>query len=392
MGSERPPMPAVASRDWDLVVRCQAGDPAAFDELYTEYFPRLRRFCQRRLGDRQDAEDVAQEAFVRAWRALPRFAQDRRFYPWLTVIAANLCTDHQRRRWRSVPTADVDVLAESSTHDGAPTAEDHLWAARDARLARQALGRLSRDQQRLLELRAEAEWSTQRIAQHEGVSVTTIETRLWRARKALRRQFDLLSDGRAALGGAALSAAAAVRRWATGAAGRWGAGGPAGQGLRNALAAVAVTTAIATSAGVTPSSSATDPVPGRAAAAQVRDIQGPSSAPIVTTAGPTPSAPVPPVAASSGATSTSFPSATAPVAGPLPATTSTSSGAPLTAILGPLANEGSAASRTLVTVVTTAVSHAAAPVLATLDPPVSPAGPAVNAFAGLVPISLSGLG
>ena len=61
-------------RDRALVERCQAGDTAAFGNLYARYYERLLRFCLRRLNDRHEAEDAAQEAFARAWKALPRFA------------------------------------------------------------------------------------------------------------------------------------------------------------------------------------------------------------------------------------------------------------------------------------------------------------------------------
>ena len=70
-------------------------------EPLPRYYERLLRFCLRRLNDRHEAEDAAQEAFARAWKALPRFAGERRFYPWLTVIAGNICTDMLRRRSRS---------------------------------------------------------------------------------------------------------------------------------------------------------------------------------------------------------------------------------------------------------------------------------------------------
>src|SRR3982750_4446701 len=83
-------------RDRALVERFQSGDAAAFDELYRRYFSRLRRYCEKRVGDPHEAEEVAQEAFVRALRAMPGFAGDRRFYPWMTVIAQRLCIDHHR--------------------------------------------------------------------------------------------------------------------------------------------------------------------------------------------------------------------------------------------------------------------------------------------------------
>jgi len=85
-------------RDAALVERFQTGDEDAFADLYQRYFGRLRRYCLRRLGDPDDAEEAAQEALVRAYRALPTFGGDRRFYPWLRVIAANVCTDRAKRK------------------------------------------------------------------------------------------------------------------------------------------------------------------------------------------------------------------------------------------------------------------------------------------------------
>ena len=68
-------------RDRALVERCQAGDAAAFGNLYVCYYERLLRFCLRRLNDRHEAEDAAQEAFARAWKALPRSRASGAFIP-----------------------------------------------------------------------------------------------------------------------------------------------------------------------------------------------------------------------------------------------------------------------------------------------------------------------
>src|SRR5204862_4279643 len=89
------------NRDSLLVERFQSGDTEAFDDLYRRYYARLVRFCLRRVGDPHEAEEVAQEAFVRAYRALPRLTGERRFYPWMTVIAGRLCVDSHRRRSRT---------------------------------------------------------------------------------------------------------------------------------------------------------------------------------------------------------------------------------------------------------------------------------------------------
>src|SRR6266508_3786215 len=85
-------------RDAALVERFQHGDEDAFVDLYQRYYGRLRRHCMRRLGDAHDADEAAQEALLRAYRGLPNFNGDRHFYPWLRVIASNLCTDMRKRK------------------------------------------------------------------------------------------------------------------------------------------------------------------------------------------------------------------------------------------------------------------------------------------------------
>jgi RNA polymerase sigma-70 factor (ECF subfamily) len=179
------------------VERCQAGDRAAFDELYLRYQRRLYRFCLQRVGQAHDAEDVVQESFVRAWRALPRFAGERRFYPWLTVIAANLCVDTLRRRSRVTPVEESRITAsDTGTYD----IEDGILHEVDSKMVATAFGQLSTRHQRVLQMREGSEWSYRKIAEHEGVGVTAVETLLWRARQALKREFLILDEQRGKIG------------------------------------------------------------------------------------------------------------------------------------------------------------------------------------------------
>ncbi len=183
-------------RDRQLVERCQAGDADAFGELYRIYHQRVVRHCARRLGGRANAEDVAQEAFIRAWRAIDRLEGHRGFYPWLHVIASNACTDVLRRQRPTMPLSDVGGVAEL---DDRPGVEDHVTAAFDAALATGAMGMLSDRHRRVLHLREQLEWSVQDIAAHEGIEANAVDTLLWRARASLRRQFRALSEGVAAV-------------------------------------------------------------------------------------------------------------------------------------------------------------------------------------------------
>jgi RNA polymerase sigma-70 factor (ECF subfamily) len=247
-------------RDRTLVERCQAGDSAAFGNLYARYYERLLRFCLRRLNDRHEAEDAAQEAFARAWKALPKFAGERRFYPWLTVIAGNICTDVLRRRSRSTPTDDLELGAYQPVGGiGAETSEELILAAVDGQLVNRALDRLSTRHRHVLAMREGEGWSYQQMAEHEGVEIGTIETLLWRARQALKREFNVLSESKAALAGFLVGAGALVRRGVLRVAGKAALVPPGGGsgGLRNALAGAAVTSAAVAAALITPHALAT---------------------------------------------------------------------------------------------------------------------------------------
>lgn len=245
-------------RDRALVERCQAGDSAAFGNLYARYYERLLRFCLRRLNDRHEAEDAAQEAFARAWKALPRFAGERRFYPWLTVIAGNICTDMLRRRSRSTPTDDMELTAQQPVGAvGGDTSEELVLAAVDGELVNRALDRLSTRHRHVLAMREGSGWTYQQIADHEGVEIGTIETLLWRARQALKREFAVVSESKEALAGFLIATGALIKRTVFRAAHR-GASmhtqstGATGGGLRNAFTGAAVAGAAVAAAFIAP--------------------------------------------------------------------------------------------------------------------------------------------
>ncbi|GAC1315746.1 MAG: hypothetical protein NVSMB12_11850 [Acidimicrobiales bacterium] len=186
-------------RDRDLVESAQSGDPTAFAELYTRYFNRLVRFAAKRVGDTHEAEEIAQETFARAYRALPEFGGERRFYPWVTVIAGRLCVDALRRRGR----LEVGEVVDESFLDAG---FERLDRQGDIDKVNVAMARLTDRHREILELRERQGWSYQHIADHLEVSLGTVEALLWRARKALRREFTSL--------GAAVLCLPGMRRWA----------------------------------------------------------------------------------------------------------------------------------------------------------------------------------
>jgi RNA polymerase sigma-70 factor, ECF subfamily len=268
-------------RDRALVERCQQGDSAAFANLYARYYERLLRFCLRRLSDRHEAEDATQEAFARAWKALPNFAGERRFYPWLTVIAGNICTDSLRRRSRSTPTEDLELggsqpvgVATSATSD------EMLLAAVDGELVHQAMDRLSVRHRHVLDMREGSGWTYQQMADHDGVEVGTIETVLWRARQALKREFNVLSESKGAFAGACIGLGAFMRRGLLRLAHRSALVVPSGGGgaVRNAFAGVVATSAaVAAVAFVTPHALPASPPTPAGTSSTVPSVSVPSS-------------------------------------------------------------------------------------------------------------------
>jgi len=179
--------------DRELVERWQAGEQAAFDDLYRRYFSRLATYCQRRVGDRDTAEEIAQEAFVKALQALPRFAGERRFYPWMTVIAQRLCVDHHRRNGRVRPSDEIDAGSVDGDHGA------RLAFLADVDNLDRAMQRLGPRHAEVLDLRERRGMSYAEIAGHLEVPQSTVEALLFRARKALRREFLAVSgEGRLA--------------------------------------------------------------------------------------------------------------------------------------------------------------------------------------------------
>ena len=169
-------------RDRVLVERFQEGDDTAFETLYRRYFARLQRFCLKRVGDPHEAEEIAQEAFTRAYRALPDLTGERRFYPWMTVIAGRLCVDHHRRRGRTEPTAVVELgVVEGG--------QEAIVEQADFALLSTALDRLAPRHREVLEMREHRGLSYQQIADHYEVPLGTVEALIFRARKALKREF-----------------------------------------------------------------------------------------------------------------------------------------------------------------------------------------------------------
>ena len=185
--------------DKELVTRVKRGDRTAFDLLFGRYQHKILSLVARHVRDPQEAEDVAQEAFIKAFRALPRFRGESAFYTWLYRIAINTAHNHQMARSRRPPGVDIDVgdaqfmdgadrLIESESPDAAAS-RDELAEAID-----QAIAALPDDLRSALALREFEGLSYEQIAAIMECPVGTVRSRIFRAREAVDRRIGHLLD------------------------------------------------------------------------------------------------------------------------------------------------------------------------------------------------------
>jgi RNA polymerase sigma-70 factor (ECF subfamily) len=179
------------------VQRAQMGDLAAFNELVIEYQSLVCNVCLRMLGQRQAAEDAAQEAFINAWRSIGSFRGES-FRAWLLRIAANLCRDELRRRGRR-PSSSLDTALEAGMPD--PVDEEPLpeESALNAELRNSldaALAELPEEQRTAIVLCDIEGLDYAEIALAMNSSLGTVKSRIARARMRMRevmlRQPELL--------------------------------------------------------------------------------------------------------------------------------------------------------------------------------------------------------
>lgn len=176
-----------------LVARVQQGDKKAFDLLVLKYQHRIMAVISRFIRDHAEVQDVAQEAFIKAFRALPNFRGDSAFYTWLYRIAINTAKNHLVSRGRRPPSSDIDVddaefLSDSDNMRDIETPENQLMRDQLEAVVNKAIKDLPPDLRTAITLRELDGLSYEEIAEVMGCPIGTVRSRIFRAREAIDRQ------------------------------------------------------------------------------------------------------------------------------------------------------------------------------------------------------------
>lgn len=186
-------MTAPAEDDAALMLRVQEGDSGAFEVLVERYRQPILNFVQRTLPDAGEAEDIAQQAFVQAWKAAGRYRATARFSTWLYTIARNLCLNELRRRGRH-PAESMEAPVETGegpvTRDyedtRVPGVPDQVLLGELTARIEEALADLPENQRSAILLFREQELAYEDIAGILGVSVSATKSLIHRGRETLK--------------------------------------------------------------------------------------------------------------------------------------------------------------------------------------------------------------
>ena len=185
--------------DQELVRRVQRGDSAAFDALVRKYQHRIVALIGRYIADWSECQDVAQETFIRAYRALANFRGDSQFYTWLHRIAVNTAKNHLVAQNRRPPTDDVDA-GDAEQYDSGTrlrenaTPEHELLRQEIELTVMRAVEALPEELRTAINLREVDGLSYEEIAARMDCPIGTVRSRIFRAREAIDNELRPLLD------------------------------------------------------------------------------------------------------------------------------------------------------------------------------------------------------
>ncbi|HEY5763685.1 MAG TPA: RNA polymerase sigma factor RpoE [Rhodocyclaceae bacterium] len=183
-----------------LVERAQQGDKKAFDELVTKYHKKLGRLLSRFVRDAAEVEDVTQEAFIKAFRALPAFRGDSAFYTWLYRIGINTAKNYLVAQGRRAPTSTEYDANEAETFDDGDqlrdinTPESLLLSKQIGETVNVAMEGLPEELRTAIVLREIDGLSYEEIAKMMQCPIGTVRSRIFRAREAIAGRLRPLLD------------------------------------------------------------------------------------------------------------------------------------------------------------------------------------------------------
>ena len=185
--------------DEDLVLRVQRGDKSAFDFLVIKYQHRIIQLVNRYVKDSSEAQDVAQEAFIKAYRAMGNFRGDSAFYTWLYRIAINTAKNYLVSRSRrnsdyQVDIQDAEIFENAPQLQGMETPERHLLNQEIIDTIQEAIDKLPEDMRTAIMLREFEGMSYEEIAETMDCPVGTVRSRIFRAREAIDNKLNPLLE------------------------------------------------------------------------------------------------------------------------------------------------------------------------------------------------------
>src|SRR5918994_7514573 len=183
----------MVATDEELVARSRDGDADSFNQLVLRWERPIYALAYRVIGRDEDARDVAQETFLRAFRALPGFKGQAKFSSWLYRIALNLCRDWIRRQRRTptVPMPEGVDLVELASEQGPVESIEELVARREiSAVVAEAMQRLPEEQRTAIVLKEYHGLTFQEIADLQGCPLSTVKTRLYQGLSVLRRHLE----------------------------------------------------------------------------------------------------------------------------------------------------------------------------------------------------------
>ena len=181
-----------ALQDELLIRRAQRGDADAFEQLLLAHQKNVYNLCYRMAGNPDDALDLSQETFLRAWRCLEQYHFEAAFSTWLYRLCSNLCIDflRRRRRQQTVPLTFEGADGEEQTYavpDPAPLPEEQVELKLTHETLRAAMAQLLPEHRAVLQLRVVNGLAYEQIAEVLDIQVGTVKSRLSRARGQLKK-------------------------------------------------------------------------------------------------------------------------------------------------------------------------------------------------------------